>query len=175
MKKIWTLAAAALLVGIGAWMVVGKTQPVIREMPEVQIVSAKGEKIGTATLTEEGGGVKLRIKASQLPPGKHGFHIHESSFQGQDFKAAGAHFNPYGKKHGFDNPEGHHLGDMPNLTVKPDGTVDTEVMLNNATLKKGEKNSLLGKSIIIHSGEDDGKTDPAGNSGDRIAGGVIAE
>jgi Cu-Zn family superoxide dismutase len=143
--------------------------------PQVEIVDANGKKIGSATLTEEQNGVQINLKASHLTAGKHGFHIHEKAFTGADFKTAGGHFNPEGKKHGLENPDGHHMGDMENLEVKEDGTVTAEITVHNANLKKGTPNSLLGKSMIIHAKADDGKTDPSGNSGDRIAGGIIPE
>ena len=84
--------------------------------------------------------------------------------------------NPSGKQHGFDNPKGYHAGDLPNLNVSKDGTVDLEIITPNVTLEKGRKNSLLdedGSALIIHAGPDDYVTDPSGNSGDRIACGII--
>ncbi|CEH27658.1 hypothetical protein AM501_16735 [Aneurinibacillus migulanus] len=143
--------------------------------PYIHMVNAQGEEIGHAILTEESGGVKVAIEVHDLKPGKHGFHVHEKMFVKNDFKSAGGHFNPDGKKHGMENPEGHHVGDMQNLEVKEDGTAKAEFMLERASLKQGDVHSLLGKSIIIHEGEDDLKSDPAGNSGDRVAGGNIPQ
>jgi Cu-Zn family superoxide dismutase len=94
-----------------------------------------------------------------------------------DFKSAGGHFNPTSKQHGFDNPQGHHAGDMMNFTVKENGTAKATVKDGDVVLGNGsEANSLLangGTAIIIHAKADDYKTDPAGNSGDRIACGAI--
>ncbi|RXT15529.1 superoxide dismutase family protein [Ammoniphilus sp. CFH 90114] len=139
----------------------------------VNIVNGKGEKIGKAVLTEEKSGVRLHMQVSGLKPGSHGFHIHEKEFMGTDFQTAGSHFNPTGKEHGHLNPKGSHMGDMKNLMVKANGEAKQTEFLKGATLSKGDAQSLLGRSIIIHEGTDDYSTDPTGNSGDRIAGGVI--
>jgi Cu-Zn family superoxide dismutase len=145
---------------------------------KAELINSKGEKIGTATFTQEAEGVKITLEASHLPPGSHGFHIHAvGKCEPPDFKSAGAHFNPTGKKHGLQNPEGPHAGDLPNLTVGPDGTAKVEVVAKQVTLGEG-KNSLLqseGTALVIHANPDDEKTDPAGNAGDRIACGVITK
>lgn len=165
--------------GTGIIYAAPQLQPTATETPvttpSAQLYNAKGQNIGMVALTKEETGVKLQIFASQLSPGKHGIHIHQKAFTGNDFSTAGGHFNPASKKHGLENPEGHHLGDMPNLEVNQNGTVYAELLIPGANLVKGDANSLLGKSIIIHAKEDDGKTDPSGNSGDRIAGAVIPE
>lgn len=145
---------------------------------KAELINSKGEKIGTATFTQEAEGVKISLEVSHLPPGTHGFHIHAvGKCEPPDFKSAGAHFNPTGKKHGLQNPEGPHAGDLPNLTVGPDGTAKVEVVAKQVTLGEG-KNSLLqpdGTALVIHANPDDEKTDPAGNAGDRIACGVISK
>lgn len=139
----------------------------------VDIVNTEGKKIGVATLKEEKNGVQLQIEVSNLKPGKHGFHIHEKAFKDTDFSSAGGHFNPTNKEHGLKNPKGFHLGDMHNLNVKEDGTAIQTEFIEMASLKKEHEYSLIGKSIIIHSGEDDQMSNPAGNSGERVAGGNI--
>lgn len=139
----------------------------------VDIVNTNGEKIGTATLKEEKNGVQLLIEVSKLEPGKHGFHIHQKSFEGTDFESAGSHLNPLQKEHGLKNPKGPHLGDMHNLVVKQDGTAVQKEFIEKATLREGHPYSLLGTSIMIHEKEDDQVTDPSGNSGNRVAGGSI--
>lgn len=143
--------------------------------PVVKLYNAAGEPVGFATLEQIDDGVRVKITASGLTPGKHGFHVHENAIQGTDFKSAGAHFNPTHKHHGLENPQGSHVGDMPNLVVGADGTVEAETIIQHGTLEKGQPNSVLGRSLIIHAGEDDNVTDPAGNSGDRVAGGNIPE
>lgn len=141
----------------------------------VKLYNAAGEPIGSATLEQVNDGVKVKITASGLTPGKHGFHVHENPIQDGDFKSAGAHFNPTHKHHGLENPQGSHVGDMPNLVVGADNTVEAETIIQHGTLEKGQPNSVLGRSLIIHAGEDDNVTDPAGNSGERVAGGNIPE
>jgi superoxide dismutase, Cu-Zn family len=140
------------------------------------IVNAQGQKIGTAKLVASHGGVRIDLDVKQLPPGMHGIHIHAvGKCEGPDFKTAGGHFNPEMKKHGKDNPEGPHAGDLMNITAGSDGSVKTSLVAEHVTLGEGP-NSLFhegGTAIVIHEKEDDYKTDPAGNSGARIACGVI--
>ncbi len=151
----------------------GATKTVWIGEVDVPLVSVGGTVIGDAKLSQAEKGIQVHLEVSQLTPGKHGFHLHEKNFENNDFKTAGGHFNPEAKKHGHDNPEGHHLGDFPNLTVGADGTVNTEFVIEGLSLEKSNELSIWGKSFIIHAAEDDYKTDPSGNSGDRIAGGNI--
>ncbi|AWP29449.1 superoxide dismutase copper/zinc binding protein [Paenibacillus vortex V453] len=141
----------------------------------VKLYNAAGESVGSATLEQINDGVKVKITASGLTPGKHGFHVHENTIKDRDFKSAGGHFNPTDKHHGLKHPQGSHVGDMPNLVVGADGTVEAEMIIQHGTLGKNQPNSVLGRSLIIHAGEDDEVTDPSGNSGDRVAGGNIPE
>lgn len=119
-------------------------------------------------------GVKVMVDLKGMAPGsKHGFHIHEKSdLSGPDLKTAGPHFNPSGKKHGGPDGDERHGGDLGNITADDKGNVKTEIMAHGVTID-GEKDGIIGRSILVHEKADDMKTDPAGDSGARIAGGVI--
>src|SRR5262245_19927973 len=136
---------------------------------------AKSNEVGKAELTTTPSGVLIRLDLTALPAGEHAFHIHAvGKCEPPDFKSAGPHFNPDQTKHGYLSPEGPHSGDMPNLHVPADGKLQVEILEPNVTLS-GESTLLDadGAALVIHAGADDYKTDPAGNSGDRIACGVI--
>jgi Cu-Zn family superoxide dismutase len=143
----------------------------------IDIINGSGAKIGSAMLYPLADGVKIQVEASGLAPGMHGIHIHQNGVcTAPDFTSAGAHLNPTGKQHGFDNPLGPHVGDLMNLEVGADGIGKAELVNKMVTLTKDKPNSLLkqgGTSLVIHEAADDYKTDPAGNSGARIACGVI--
>ncbi|SNB47360.1 superoxide dismutase family protein [Geobacter sp. DSM 9736] len=137
---------------------------------------ASGTVVGSATFTEKDDGVEVSVKVAGLPPGKHGIHLHEKgACDPPGFSTAGGHFNPTTKRHGAKNPEGKHAGDLPNLDVKPDGTGELTAVAAGATLSKGAASLLKeqGTALMIHAGPDDEKTDPSGNSGDRIACGIV--
>jgi Cu-Zn family superoxide dismutase len=136
-----------------------------------------GLQVAAATFTEGSAGVRIQLTASGLRPGAKGIHIHTvGKCELPGFTSAGAHFNPTGKKHGRQNPEGAHAGDLPNLIVSDTGSASFDVTTKTVTLQSGPPTSLFGPdgtSLVIHAQPDDEKTDPTGNSGDRIACGVI--
>ena len=142
------------------------------------IVNAQGTQIGAAKFSQAGTGVKVSVKVSQLTPGDHGIHIHAvGKCDGPAFTTAGGHFNPSNSHHGIHNAKDPkpHVGDLPNLMVSKSGKGSATFTIEGATLDSGA-NSLFhesGTALVIHAKADDLMSDPSGNSGDRIACGVI--
>jgi Cu-Zn family superoxide dismutase len=130
---------------------------------------------GTVTLREQGDAVLARVQLRGLAPNsEHGFHVHEKGdCSAPDAMSAGPHFNPGGHPHGRPGSGTHHAGDLQNLKADGSGNVNVEVSMSGLTLAPGP-NSIVGRSLVVHRDPDDFASQPAGNSGPRIACGVIA-
>ena len=143
----------------------------------VQLSPTQGNTAnGGLKITAAGTGVKISGMVQGLKPdSEFGFHFHEKGdCSAPDATSAGAHFNPGNQQHGNPQAQPHHAGDM--LNVKSDAQGVAEVSIDNAdvSLQSGQPNDILGKALVLHAKPDDYKTQPSGDSGDRIACGVVA-
>lgn len=147
----------------------------------VTLQDTDGEDVAEATLEEVEDGVKVTLTGEDFSDGdtKHAFHVHEKGIcEPDDFESAGGHYNPTDKNHGKEDVDGPHAGDFDNIEVNPEGEIDEEFVTDQISLDEDAENSVYhedGTSLVIHADEDDYKSQPAGDAGDRIACGVIVE
>ena len=167
------LASATLMACTTADMAAMESRP----QASATLRAADGAMRGTALVEQTAAGLHVSVAATGLPPGVHAAHVHMTgTCTPPDFTSAGGHWNPTGRQHGSENPQGMHMGDMPNMTVSPNGVGTLDYVIAGGTLRDGAT-ALLdadGAAGVIHAGADDLKSDPAGNAGGRIACGALS-
>lgn len=152
---------------------------VAKDNVKVAMKDPAGKTIGWAVIKGGSQGVTITLTLDHVTPGEHAVHFHSvPKCEGPDFKSAGPHFNPDSKQHGLQNPDGHHAGDMDNFNVDAKGKANVKLFNKDVNLgADSDSHSLFsngGTAIVVHAKADDMRTDPSGNSGDRISCGVIA-
>lgn len=145
---------------------------------EATMINERGENVGVVTFTPENDGVRIRgiVYLPDVPPSSKGFHVHETGeCQTPDFESAGGHFNPEGTEHGGpdDPPEDRHVGDLGNVEVEDDGTLEIDRLDEVISVDEGER-GIVGLALMIHAEEDDFESQPTGEAGARVACGAIA-
>ena len=169
------------LLALGACTTNGEEGPASAESAaapaaDAELRNASGAAVARATVEGTADSLRVRVEAAGLAQGAYGVHVHTTgACDAPAFTTAGPHWNPTGRQHGKDNPQGTHKGDLPNLLVGADGSGSIEYVIAGASLSPGA-DSLLdadGASIVVHQSADDYRTDPSGNSGNRIACGVL--
>ena len=168
--RILLAALSCLLIMEGCAGLGGKTASATASLQPT-----KGNKVwGTITFTQKGDKVLVVANVKGLTPGLHGFHVHEKGdCSAADATSAGGHFNPAGKPHGAPDSTEHHGGDLGNLTADNSGNAALSIEVDGITLDPAAANSIIGRGVIVHANPDDLKSQPAGNSGPRLACGVI--
>ena len=164
------VGVAALLAGCATG-----TQDNGADGARAELRDASGRVVARAMAREDDGGLRVVVDASGVSAGVHGVHIHAvGRCDPPGFESAGPHWNPTGREHGRANPQGAHLGDLPNLTVGSDGRGRLVFTVPGAGLR-GQRGALDGDgaAVVIHAAADDERTDPSGNSGARVACGVL--
>jgi superoxide dismutase, Cu-Zn family len=169
-KSIFAAAALALFATPGFAQDAGSAK--------ASFIDSEGAEIGSVTLTQEGENVSISGNLTGVAAGEHGFHFHATGDcdPATAFETAGDHFNPTDHQHGMENPEGPHAGDLPNVTAGEDGAVAIDLRTDMISLTEGDPAYVFdadGTALVLHADPDDMKTDPSGNSGDRIACAVI--
>ncbi|MBD3246698.1 MAG: superoxide dismutase family protein [Candidatus Omnitrophica bacterium] len=176
MRKIRAKSILFGLVWGSAFLLIAGSGAEVR-VATAELSTREGRPAGRVVFTQQDEGVKVSVRITDLAPGEHALHIHEKGkCLAPDFTSAGGHFNPGNAKHGFLNRQGPHAGDLPNIRVKPDGTLTTSFRTQRITLKEEASHSLFidgGTSVVIHRDPDDYVTDPAGKGGPRIACGIV--
>lgn len=154
----------------------GSMPPAAAPTAMASLMAADGAARGEAMITQGPDGLRVRVKATGLTPGAHAVHIHTTgTCTAPDFTSAGGHWNPTSRQHGKDNPQGMHMGDMPNMLAGSDGSGEMEYLVPGGMITGGAMPLLDtdGAAVVVHATADDYKSDPAGNAGGRMLCGVI--
>lgn len=171
--------AAAVLSGCATSNSRAPSDDVPAEIPRLSadLRDADGRTRARATVQQVGDSLRVRVESVDLPGGAYGAHIHDSGrCDPPGFESAGPHWNPTGHQHGKDNPQGMHRGDLPNLLVGTDGRGSFEYTIPGGAERAAGRDGLLdgdAAAMVIHAKADDFRTDPSGNSGTRMACGVL--
>ena len=166
MKKLVLFSISLLILGACA--------TTVRPMASTALAPTTGSTAsGTVEFTQlTDGSVDVKVHLTGVPPGVHGFHVHDKGDCGDNGNAAGGHFNPAASPHGAPSAASHHAGDFGNVTANSNGVVDTSFNTRSITVEDGSK-SVVGHAVILHASPDDLTTQPTGNAGARIACGVV--
>ena len=166
-------AAALALTSLAAAIAGCATTADPRYARQLALVSSAGQSIGTVSAWETPGAVTMRVQASGLPHGLRAIHVHAvGRCNPPGFELAGEHWNPAARKHGLNNPQGPHAGDLPNISIAANGVVNETLVLSGAAL--ASLADADGSALVVHASADDHVTDPGGNSGARVACAVIS-
>lgn len=177
MIRIQSAATVAALMGLPLSLAACST---VGDLPTERIASttvslANGVPAGSAQILSNGRKVTLTVALTSLAPGERGIHLHTTGkCATPDFASAGGHLNPLGKQHGTMNPAGKHIGDLPNIAIGAggSGTLTAELAGTPDEIRAWLFDAD-GTAIVVHAGPDDYKTDPSGDSGGRVACGVL--
>lgn len=173
-RTVASAAALALLFGAaGLAGTKGAGAADVAAEATAAMTDAQGNSVGTVALEQGAQGTVVHARLTGLAPGTHALHAHETGkCDAPDFTSAGGHYNPTDQAHGFFDEDGYHAGDLPNIHVPESGTLEVEFFSEQLKLDDDLFDDD-GSALVIHTGADDYRTDPAGDAGDRVACGVI--
>lgn len=176
MRRMSLAAGAAAIAATMAFTAAAVAQAPGQPQAQAAMTDAQGKPIGTITLTQYPHGLLIHGALDGLKPGWHAIHIHENGTCTPSFAAAGGHFNPTGGQHGIDAAPSH-AGDLPNFWVNESGKGGFETVSVSVTLGEGQASLFKpgGTAFVVHAQQDDYTSEPAGNSGDRVACGVVSK
>ncbi len=172
-RRTLPLAALAILASTGC---ATTYEDAASDVRSATIVDRNGNTVGTANFYSQADEVTVSVSLSRLSEGTHAVHLHTTGdCSASDFTSAGGHLNPMGNQHGSLNPQGAHLGDLPNAEISSSGSGTVSAVLNGpAETVLSQIFDADGTAVVVHEGPDDYRSDPAGAAGSRIACGVVS-